>query len=90
MKTLNLPSSVVRIHGNLLSTNVILEGPSRKHWKVGVDGSFESLSVSFGEGFQSFVADHVLQLGDQLCFILPARSHLQVQVQKSQPKPKLY
>jgi hypothetical protein len=30
---------------------------------------------------QSFVADHVLQIGDQLCFILPANSHFQVQVQ---------
>lgn len=90
MSTLNLPSSFVRTHSRLLNSNVTLEGPSRKHWKVGVDGSFESFSVSFGQGFQNFVADHVLQLGDQLCFILPAHSHFQVQVQNLKHNPNLF
>lgn len=88
MRTLPFPSSFVKTHGKLLGSDVILEGPSRKQWKVEVDGSSPSSNVTFGKGWEEFVVAHVLQLGDQLCFTLTANSHFQVEVSlKSTPKP---
>jgi hypothetical protein len=86
MRSLNLPSSFVRIHGSLLSSNVILEGPSRKRWKVRVDGSFETLSVSFGEGFAKLCGRSCFADRRSAVFHPPSKLTLPSAGPKSQPK----
>lgn len=60
---------------------VTLEGPSREKWKVEMDGALSKFSVSFSQGWKKFVADHVLQIGDQVSFTLTADSQFHVEVQ---------
>lgn len=80
MSTLKLPLSFVSDQKERLGDSVILEGPSREKWRVELHGSSQSLSRNFGEGWEKFVADHVLQVNDQLTFSLSAKSFFQVEV----------
>lgn len=80
MHTLSLPTLFVSKHGKSIGSDVILEGPGKKQWKVSVEGSFPSSNLSFGQGWEAFVNDQVLQIGDQLSFILVANSLFEVEV----------
>ncbi|KAG0563769.1 hypothetical protein KC19_8G057400 [Ceratodon purpureus] len=80
MNTLRLPMSFVRDQIDRLDGSILLEGPSGGKWRVNLQGSFESFSLNFGQGWEKFVADHVLQVDDLLTFSLSAKSHFQVEV----------
>jgi hypothetical protein len=83
MSTLRLPLSFVRDQIDRLDGSVgsvILEGPSRGKWRVKLQGSFQSFSLNFGQGWEKFVADNVLQVDDLLTFSLSAKSYFQVEV----------
>jgi len=80
MSTLKLPLSFVSDQKERLGDFVILEGPSGEKWRVALHGSLQSLNLNFGEGWEKFVADHVLQVNDQLTFSLSTKSFFQVEV----------
>ena len=81
MSTLKIPLSFVADHTERLGESVILEGPGKEHWSVELHRSARSFSISFGQGWEQFVEDHVLQIGDQLSFSLSEKSYFQVEVQ---------
>lgn len=80
MSSLRLPLSFVRDQIDNLDNIVILEGPGKGKWKVELQGSFQSFSLNFGQGWAKFVADHVLQIDDLLTFSLSAKYYFQVEV----------
>ena len=63
-----------------MGTTVTLEGPGNQKWRVEIGHGKEHNSLEFGEGWNKFVVDHILQIGDQLSFTLAADSYFQVVV----------
>lgn len=59
---------------------VTLEGPGKGTWEVEIGLGKENHSLEFRNGWQKFVGDHFLQIGDQLSFTLVAGSYFQVMV----------
>lgn len=81
MSILKLPLSFVADHTERLGERVVLEGPGKEQWRVELHRSCGSVNTSFGQGWEQFVVDHVLQIGDQLSFSLSENSYFQVEVQ---------
>ncbi|KAG0585486.1 hypothetical protein KC19_2G015400 [Ceratodon purpureus] len=77
---LQMPASFVRSFGTRMGTTVTLQGPGNQKWEVQIGNGTEKNSMEFRDGWLKFVADHILQIGDQLTFSLIAKSHFQVVV----------
>lgn len=75
-----MPASFVKTSIANIGIAVTLEGPSKGKWRVQTGPGKENHSLEFRDGWQKFVGDHVLQIGDQLSFTLTADSYFQVVV----------
>lgn len=78
--SLQMPASFVKNSIANIGSAVTLEGPGKGKWRVEIGQDKENHSLEFREGWQKFVADHILQIGDQLSFTLIAGSFFQVVV----------
>lgn len=75
-----MPASFVKSSIANIGPAVTLEGPGKGKWTVEIGQDKDNHSLEFRDGWQKFVADHVLQIGDQLSFTLTAGSYFQVVV----------
>lgn len=76
-----IPASFVRCSDSRIGKVVTLEGPSKENWSVEVGpGTLQRSGLEFRDGWQKFVADHNVQIGDHLFFTLKSYSRFQVMV----------
>nr|XP_024395529.1 B3 domain-containing protein Os11g0197600-like [Physcomitrium patens]PNR41431.1 hypothetical protein PHYPA_018834 [Physcomitrium patens] len=86
---LQIPASFVRCSDSRIGKVVTLEGPSKENWSVEVGpGTLQRSGLEFRDGWQKFVADHNVQIGDHLFFTLKSYSRFQVMVYDESGSPK--
>lgn len=75
---LQIPPAFVRLLRYQVPKDAFLEGPSGQVWLVTVHCT--STGMAFEQGWQTFVSDHSLDIGDFLVFKYAGKSHFMVQI----------
>lgn len=72
------PAFLGKLQNHRSNGNAILEGPSSQRWSVRL--CYTSVGMEFQKGWEKFVCDHRLELGDFLVFKYTCKSYFNVQI----------